>query len=82
MAAETRLEGAVVANQLEVDAVEVGANGVEVLSTLLFAGELHAGFFEAEAAEVGVDFVFDNFGEDGLVGEGVSEFNFVVYNFH
>jgi hypothetical protein len=80
--AEACLEGTVVANQLKVDAVEIGADGVEILSALLLAGELHASFFEAETAEVSVDFVVDHFRQDSLVSEGISEFYLVVYYLH
>jgi hypothetical protein len=80
-AAEGDVESAVGADQLEVDAVEVGADGVEVLPALLAAGEFHARLPVAEGAVLGGDLVVDDAVQDGGGCEAVSELDAVVLDF-
>lgn len=77
---EGDLQGAVGADEGEVNPVEVGADGVEVgpAGGTEIAGKFHACFPVAEGAIFPLDFVLDYLGEDCMRGQALSKFYPIV----
>lgn len=66
-ACKADVEDTISADQFEMDAIEVGADGVKPLIASHSAGEFHTRLFQAKDAQSSLGFILDHPTEDGLM---------------